>query len=171
MKTKLFSLLLSVITLAAFSIPAFAQQQKKTEKKHQMEMMQDNRMMMHQNKNMGTQKQDSTAMPPMNTKTVHHGHMMMNMQNQDSTAMPPGQSQMMLNQTICPVMGGKIDKQFFADYQGKRVCFCCQSCLKTFEKNPEKYLKLMEEQGIQLEKTPAPMPSKTKSEKSGTRRK
>ena len=42
-------------------------------------------------------------------------------------------------QTICPVMGGKIDKKVYADYQGKRVYFCCTSCREEFKKDPEKY--------------------------------
>ena len=43
-------------------------------------------------------------------------------------------------QTICPVMGGAIDKNIFVEYQGKKVYFCCTDCKATFEKNPEKYL-------------------------------
>jgi YHS domain-containing protein len=43
-------------------------------------------------------------------------------------------------QTICPVMGGPINKDVFAEYQGKKVYFCCEQCKADFEKNPEKYL-------------------------------
>jgi YHS domain-containing protein len=43
-------------------------------------------------------------------------------------------------QTICPVMGGAIDKNVFVEYQGKKVYFCCTQCKGEFEKNPEKYL-------------------------------
>ncbi len=28
-------------------------------------------------------------------------------------------------QTTCPVLAGKIDKNVYADYQGKRIYFCC----------------------------------------------
>jgi YHS domain-containing protein len=59
-------------------------------------------------------------------------------------------------QTICPVMGGDIDKSVYADYEGKRVYFCCDACRKDFQKNPAMYIKKMEDQGIILEKTPAP---------------
>lgn len=45
-----------------------------------------------------------------------------------------------IEQTICPVMGGKIDKTVFTDYKGKRVYFCCPGCIDTFNKDPEKYL-------------------------------
>ena len=43
-------------------------------------------------------------------------------------------------QTICPVMGNPIDKSVFVEYQGKKVYFCCPSCIDTFLKNPEQYL-------------------------------
>jgi Cu(I)/Ag(I) efflux system membrane fusion protein len=43
-------------------------------------------------------------------------------------------------QTICPVMGGEIDKQYFTVYEGKKVYFCCPGCEEQFLKDPEKYL-------------------------------
>jgi YHS domain-containing protein len=57
-------------------------------------------------------------------------------------------------QTICPIMGGKINKAIFADYQGKRVYFCCGGCPAVFAKDPAKYVKAMEDQGVVLDKTP-----------------
>ena len=57
-------------------------------------------------------------------------------------------------QTICPVQGGKIDKNVYTDYQGKRIYFCCSGCIDDFKKDPEKYLKKMEEQGVTPEKSP-----------------
>ena len=33
-------------------------------------------------------------------------------------------------QTTCPVMGGAINKDVYADYEGKRVYFCCPGCDK-----------------------------------------
>jgi YHS domain-containing protein len=57
-------------------------------------------------------------------------------------------------QTICPVMGGKIDKNVYTDYQGKRIYFCCSGCPADFKKDPEKYMKKLEEQGVVLEKAP-----------------
>jgi YHS domain-containing protein len=58
-------------------------------------------------------------------------------------------------QTLCPVLGGQIDKQVFVDYGGKRVYFCCQNCLDKFKTDPKGYIKKMEDKGITLEKTPA----------------
>jgi YHS domain-containing protein len=43
-------------------------------------------------------------------------------------------------QTICPIMGGTINKAFFTEYKGKRVYFCCAGCKEQFEKEPEKYI-------------------------------
>ncbi len=56
-------------------------------------------------------------------------------------------------QTNCPVMGGPINKQHYSDYQGKRVYFCCPACIPEFKKDPAKYIKKLEDQGIELEKT------------------
>ena len=45
-----------------------------------------------------------------------------------------------VEQTICPVMGGPINKELFVEYQGKKVYLCCEDCVKMFKANPEKYL-------------------------------
>ncbi len=58
------------------------------------------------------------------------------------------------SQSTCPVMGGKIDEKIFADYKGQRIYFCCTGCLEEFKKDPEKYLKKMEAEGISPSKTP-----------------
>jgi YHS domain-containing protein len=58
-------------------------------------------------------------------------------------------------QTKCPVMGYTINKKIYADYQGKRVYFCCGSCISEFKKDPEKYIKKLEDQGVELEQVPA----------------
>ena len=43
-------------------------------------------------------------------------------------------------QTTCPVMEGKINKDIFVEYEGKKVYFCCPGCEDTFLKDPEKYI-------------------------------
>lgn len=45
-----------------------------------------------------------------------------------------------LTNTICPVMGTAVDKNFFIEYEGKKVYFCCDGCDEMFLKEPEKYL-------------------------------
>ena len=58
-------------------------------------------------------------------------------------------------QTMCPVMGGKIDKNIYADHDGKRIYLCCAACVDTFKKDPEKYMAKLAEQGVTLEEAPA----------------
>jgi YHS domain-containing protein len=54
-------------------------------------------------------------------------------------------------QKTCPVMGGAINKNIYADYKGKRVYFCCGGCPTPFKKNPEKHMKKLEEMNEQAE--------------------
>ena len=62
----------------------------------------------------------------------------------------PGQAQ-----TTCPVLGGKINQDVYADCQGHRVYFCCPGCVGKFQKDPEKYLNKLKAQGVTPEKIPA----------------
>ncbi len=50
-------------------------------------------------------------------------------------------------QTKCPVMGGKIDKNKFVDVKGYRVYVCCPGCIAAIEKDPDKYLAKIRENG------------------------
>lgn len=50
-------------------------------------------------------------------------------------------------QTVCPVMGGKINKNSFLDHEGQRIYVCCPGCLPALKKNPAKYIKKMAEKG------------------------
>jgi len=59
-------------------------------------------------------------------------------------------------QTMCPVMGGKINSAVYADYEGKRVYFCCAGCVEKFKKDPAKYVAKVEKAGVTLEKAPEP---------------
>ena len=54
-----------------------------------------------------------------------------------------------LNNTTCPVMGGKVNKKIYAVHNGTKVYFCCPGCISTFKKDPEKYLKKIPEQQSQ----------------------
>lgn len=49
---------------------------------------------------------------------------------------------------ICPVMGEKIDQAQKAtyEYKGKIYNFCCAMCVDSFRRNPEKYMKKVEEE-------------------------
>lgn len=50
-------------------------------------------------------------------------------------------------QVSCPVMGGRVDKTLYVDYEGKRVYLCCQGCVAAFKANPEKYLAVLADKG------------------------
>ena len=43
------------------------------------------------------------------------------------------------SQENCPVMGGKINKDIFVEYEDKKVYFCCAECKGKFNAEPEKY--------------------------------
>src|SRR3990167_2197514 len=47
---------------------------------------------------------------------------------------------------ICPVSGENIDEKAVYEYQGKIYHFCCSSCIEDFKKDPEKYIKKVEEE-------------------------
>jgi len=57
-------------------------------------------------------------------------------------------------QETCPIMGGKIDKDLFVDYNGKRIYVCCEGCIDAVKKDPALYLKKLQEAGV----TPAAVP-------------
>ncbi len=57
-------------------------------------------------------------------------------------------------QAECPVMGGPVSRSHYADHEGQRVYFCCGQCVDAFQKDPEKYLRKLAEQGVELEKAP-----------------
>ena len=54
-------------------------------------------------------------------------------------------------QTVCPVMGGNINKALYVDYQEQRIYFCCSSCSEIFLKEPEKYMKKLADKKVLLE--------------------
>ncbi len=53
-----------------------------------------------------------------------------------------------VDNTICPVTGEKIDKKTKAtyEYKGKIYNFCCSACISEFKKDPEKFIKKIEEE-------------------------
>ncbi len=50
-------------------------------------------------------------------------------------------------QTRCPVMGRNINKGVFVDVNGYRVYLCCKGCAAAVEKDPDKYLAKIRENG------------------------
>lgn len=52
-------------------------------------------------------------------------------------------------QTTCPVMGGAINSEIYADHDGMRVYFCCAGCKPKFESDPAKYIKKLRKDGVE----------------------
>jgi YHS domain-containing protein len=81
----------------------------------------------------GCKKSEPT---PTETSTV-------TMQGHDHSAMTEKAADEVIaavEQTICPVMGGPINKSIFIEYKNKKVYFCCEPCKEKFEANPEQYI-------------------------------
>jgi len=57
-------------------------------------------------------------------------------------------------QATCPVLGGKINKELYADVNGKRIYVCCGGCIAPIKKNPDTFIKKLEAEGVVLEKAP-----------------
>ncbi len=57
-------------------------------------------------------------------------------------------------QVACPVQHGKINKDLYVDYKRERIHFCCKDCIPIFNKNPEAYMKRMEQEDVIPEKSP-----------------
>lgn len=70
---------------------------------------------------------------------------------------------------ICPVSGQEIKPGSQAEYvyKGKVYNFCCPMCIDTFQQDPEKYLKLLEEN----EKAAAAKAKDTPAKKSAAEKK
>lgn len=59
-------------------------------------------------------------------------------------------------QTKCPVMGSAVEvgKSSYVDVKGKRIYICCKGCEAPIKKDPEKYIKDLEDMGVELEVIP-----------------
>ncbi|HEY4756495.1 MAG TPA: YHS domain-containing protein [Ignavibacteriaceae bacterium] len=54
--------------------------------------------------------------------------------------------------SVCPVSGEEVDSKVTAVYKDKTYAFCCKNCLKKFNKDPEKYISKLSEDGKSLKK-------------------
>lgn len=64
----------------------------------------------------------------------------------EKPAAPPAGAATQIAQKTCPVLGGPINPKVFTDYKGRRIYFCCSSCLETFKADPEKYVAKVDEE-------------------------
>lgn len=72
-----------------------------------------------------------------------------------NTAPPPVSGKAVdVGNKICPVTGEKIDEKTKATYayEGKIYNFCCTACVDEFKKDPQKYIKKIEEERKGYEK-------------------
>ena len=72
----------------------------------------------------------------------------MEMAQAQSTQEPASEKAVDVGNKVCPVSGEKIDEKLKAtyEYKGKIYNFCCPMCIDEFKKDPEKYLKKVEEE-------------------------
>jgi len=59
-------------------------------------------------------------------------------------------------QTTCPVMGSKINRNLYVDHKGKRIYVCCKGCVGVVQKDPEKHVEKLEKAGVVLDAPPKP---------------
>ena len=59
-----------------------------------------------------------------------------------------------MNRLRVPLWGGTVNQSLYADYEGKRVYFCCEGCVPEFQKNPAKYISKLEKEGVKLQAAP-----------------
>ena len=60
-----------------------------------------------------------------------------------------------LKNTKCPISGGPIDGKTALVYNGSKVHFCCPDCIAKFSKDPEVYLKKLQQGMPQTEASAA----------------
>jgi hypothetical protein len=55
-------------------------------------------------------------------------------------------------QTICPVMGAKINPKQYVDAEGYRIYICCRGCAGAIQADPGKYIQKMKAEGVEPER-------------------
>ncbi|OGV35909.1 MAG: hypothetical protein A2020_07590 [Lentisphaerae bacterium GWF2_45_14] len=62
-------------------------------------------------------------------------------------------------QTMCPVMGGAVNKSLYVDVKGYRIYVCCSDCINEINKDPDKYIKKLQDMGVEITKAPQLTPA------------
>jgi hypothetical protein len=65
-------------------------------------------------------------------------------------------------QTLCPIMGGAINKSVYVEKNGLRIYACCKGCIPAIEKDFKKIAAKLESQGIAVQKVQTMCPVLTK---------
>lgn len=109
----------------------------------------------HQHKMMKS-KMESTKHEHDSDSTESHQHKMMkcmsgSMKHDHSSDSTKTEEASFIWNKYCPVLGNEVDPEVeTVDYNGKKVGFCCASCIKKFNKEPERYLKNLSEDGSEF---------------------
>ena len=74
----------------------------------------------------------------------------------EASSVVPAMTNAVKHQTMCPVLGGEVNKKLFVDFEGKRIYVCCKGCIGEVQKAPAKYVKKLESDGVVLDAAPAP---------------
>lgn len=56
-------------------------------------------------------------------------------------------------QTLCPIKNKTVKTDKFVEHDGFKIYVCCNGCVKSFKKNPKKYMAKLKKAGVKLEKT------------------
>lgn len=59
-------------------------------------------------------------------------------------------------QQTCPVMGGTISPQIYADHEGRRIYFCCAGCINIFKGDADRYTRAVDEEVARLQDAAKP---------------
>ena len=73
----------------------------------------------------------------------------MTKKSDDSMDAPMEDSMMQVPNKICPISGEETDEHgapYVYEYKGKKYNLCCAMCVKDFKKDPDKYVKMIEDQ-------------------------
>jgi YHS domain-containing protein len=72
------------------------------------------------------------------------------MKGKETSSLTGESSEVAFNK-VCPVKGGEVDSDSPTfEYQGKVYGFCCPGCESKFEKDPETFLKNLNEDGSEF---------------------
>lgn len=75
----------------------------------------------------------------------HEPHSEMHMKESKETA------SVQIWNKVCPVKGEEVDSEVpTVEYNGKVIGFCCPGCDSKFQKDPEKYMKHLNEDGTEF---------------------
>lgn len=145
----MFKQLIIIFALVSFlGVYALAQENPETEKKEKQECSKSccDKKEMHSEMKMEDSKETHKDMEHMQSdKTMQGMHHNMNIDNNTTTAIGG------IWNKVCPVKGEEVDtKAPTVEYNGKVIGFCCPGCDSKFQKDPEKYMKNLNEDGTEF---------------------